>query len=78
MAKSFLNKLKEAIEDYDYAIKLNPKDPELFIIKGQTENDLGNFPTAINNFDNAIQKLKIAKEDIKIPEMLKLISNKIE
>ena len=72
--QKFLNKLKEAIEDYDYAIKLNPNDPELFIFKGHTENDLGNFSTAINNFDNAIKKLKTAREDSIIPEILKLFS----
>ena len=33
MAKNFLNKLKEAIEDYDYAIKLNPNIPNYLYLK---------------------------------------------
>lgn len=46
---------KEAINAYDKAIQLDPKDGETYIGRGAAYADLGNNQQAINDFSKAIQ-----------------------
>ncbi|NRB10254.1 MAG: tetratricopeptide repeat protein [Rickettsiaceae bacterium] len=73
MVLSELNKLEEAIEQFDKAIKLNPNDFKTYSSKGITLLALGKPEQALEQFDMA---LKINPNDSVSLTMKKLILSK--
>ena len=50
-----LEKYKEAIEDYEQAIKLNPKDEDYFYERGFSKAKLYKCKEGIKDFDQVIE-----------------------
>jgi tetratricopeptide (TPR) repeat protein len=46
---------KSAIENYDKAIEINPKDAEAYFNRGNAKDDLGDKQAAIDDYDKAIE-----------------------
>jgi tetratricopeptide (TPR) repeat protein len=44
-----------AIQDFNEAIRLNPKDTTVYVIRGDAYNGKGNYDLAIQDFDEAIR-----------------------
>ena len=58
IAKTKLGIFKEAIEDYDKVIKLNPKHPRSFYYRGILKGDQGKYKEALQDFQKATTYLK--------------------
>src|SRR6202034_1954941 len=54
-AYSVTGEFDKAIQDYDEAIRLNPKDANVFNNRGTAYVSKGNFDRAIIDFDEAIR-----------------------
>ena len=52
-------KFQDAIEYYDKALKINPKDSDSLISKGYALSDLKNYDEAIKYYDKALKISKI-------------------
>jgi tetratricopeptide (TPR) repeat protein len=50
----FLSNNQKAINDYDQAIALNPKDASFFVSRGAVYASLNEYQKAINDYDQAI------------------------
>ena len=54
-AQQELRNFKEAIEDYNKAIELDPKDPKKFNNRGNAQQELEKFKEAIEDYNKAIK-----------------------
>jgi tetratricopeptide (TPR) repeat protein len=55
LAYADLKQFKKAIQDYDQAIELNPKDFNVFNNRGNVYADLKQFEKAIQDYNQAIE-----------------------
>ena len=55
VAHSALGEHRRAIEDYDQALRLDPRDAFAYVNRGNTYRDLGDYRRAIEDYDQALR-----------------------